>query len=95
VASGFKRQYMTTQGWLSEDGILDEMAAWMAAYDRCPALTRREATLATFYLMREGQNSTQIGRRLGISQTTAAHLMKKVRDERGHELPKPKITGYY
>jgi hypothetical protein len=92
---GRVKQYVGQHGWLSEDGVMDEMAAWMAAFDRVPRLTMREAQLAVFYMMREAHDSDYIAKRLSISQKRASTMMRKVRDARGHELPRAKVTGYY
>ena len=73
-------QYVTSAGWLSEDGITDELAAWMAAYDRLPELTYREALLATYYMMRDSKTSEDIALRLNSPMDRATGMMKRVRD---------------
>lgn len=81
-------------GWLNDDGIVDTLAAWMAAFDRTPVLTFREALLAVYYMMKDNRDSTHIAIRLKITQDRASGMMKKVRDEHKGEFPeKVKVWG--
>lgn len=76
-----RNQYIGCDGFLTEDGVLDEQAAWMAAYTRVPErITRREAMLAVYYMMCQGHDSTYISARLNINMSRVANMMKKVRD---------------
>jgi hypothetical protein len=78
-----KAQYVTAHGWLSEDGVLDAQAAWLAAFDRNtpPRLTMREAKLTVAYLLKAGHSRVHIAERLGISHEHATKLMTNVKKE--------------
>jgi hypothetical protein len=76
-----KRQHMTKAGWLSEDGVIDLEAAYMAARShRTPNLTYREGMLAVFLLMRSGKRNCEIERIIGQSKSRVSMMVIKIRE---------------
>lgn len=86
MAHSRKPQYVTNHGWLSEDGVLDTQAAYLAAFTRPkpPRLTQREAKLAVWYMLKAGHGRAHIAQRLGIENERATKMMTTVKKEMRH-----------